>query len=504
VTLKRVLAIAAALIVLVLVGLGVAVYAMYSNARVSTVGELRFSQQLRIPPLLDPAADASGRKAFDLRLQEGARELLPGTRAQTWGVNGPYLGPTLRAGRGDVVQMNVRNDLPEASTVHWHGMHLPAHADGGPHQMIEPGEGWRPSWRVDQPATTLWYHPHPHGRTEDHVYRGLAGMFIVDDPRSRSLGLPDDYGVDDIPLIVQDPSLTDEGRLDFGQRSISPIGRLGDRTLVNGTLDPYLPVSHRRVRLRLLNASTARIYDIGFTDGREVQLIAGDGGLLESPRSVRRVRLSPGDRAEVVAEFRPGERAVLRSFEPDLGTDFFNERFAGGDDSFDLLQVRAEQELTDSPGVPARLGEGDGLDPADSVRTRHVRLSGSSAINGRSMEMDRIDEVVARGTTEVWEVENSSGIPHNFHPHDVRFRVLAYTGGPVPRDLAGLQDTVLIPPNETVRLVTRFEDYADPDTPYMFHCHFLEHEDRGMMGQFVVMDRLGDGAERRAEPHHGH
>jgi FtsP/CotA-like multicopper oxidase with cupredoxin domain len=254
------------------------------------------------------------------------------------------------------------------------------------------------------------------------------------------------------------------------------------------------------VRLRLLNASTARIYEIGFADGRGVQLIAVDGGLLETPRSVRRVRLSPGDRAEVVAEFRPGERAVLRSFEPELGTDFFNERFAGGDDSFDLLQVRAEQELTDSPAVPARLAGGDALNPADSVRTRHFRLSGSSAINGRSMEMDRVDEVMARGTTEVWEVENSSGIPHSFHPHDVRFRVLDYTGGPVRHDLAGLQDTVLIPPNETVRLVTRFEDYADPGTPYMFHCHLLEHEDRGMMGQFVVVDRLGD----RAEPHHDH
>jgi FtsP/CotA-like multicopper oxidase with cupredoxin domain len=453
------------------------------------VGELSFSHRLRIPPLLEPRPDGSGRRVFDLTLQQGRAELLPGNRADTWGVNGPYLGPTLRAARGDRLLMRVRNDLPETTTLHWHGMHLPAEADGGPHQMIEPGERWQPGWTVDQPAATLWYHPHLHGETEDHVYRGVAGMFILDDAQSQALELPDDYGVDDIPVILQDPRLSDDGALEFSQGAISPIGRLGDTTLVNGTYDPYLPVSTRRVRLRLLNASTARSYDVGFDDDRELHLVGTDGGLLEAPRRVRRVLLSPGERAEVVAQFRPGERAVLRSFEPDLGADVFNERFSGGDDRFDLLQLRAARVLAPAPGLPARLsGGGASLDPSDSVRTRRFELSGSSSINGRSMELVRIDEVVTRGTTEVWEVENRAGIPHSFHPHDVRFRVLDYAGKPPPPEVSGLQDTVFVPPNETVRLVTRFEDYADPDLPYMFHCHVLEHEDRGMMGQFVVVE----------------
>jgi blue copper oxidase len=477
-----------AALLVVLLGLGVAAVVVYTRADVSTVGELAFTQRLRVPPLLDPPPDASGRKVFDLTLEQGRAELLPGEPTDTWGVNGAYLGPTLRASRGDTLLMRVRNELPETTTLHWHGMHLPAEADGGPHQTIEPGDRWEPSWTVDQPATSLWYHPHPHGETEDHVYRGVVGMFILDDARSRTLELPDDYGVDDIPVILQDARLSKDGSLEFSQGIISPIGRLGDVTLVNGTFDPHLPVSRRRVRFRLLNASTARIYDVGFADQRESLLIATDGGLLETPRPVRRVRLSPGDRAEIVADFRPGERVVLRSFEPELGTDWFNERFVGGDDNLDLLQVRAAPELGPAPRVPRRLGSHETLDPARSVRVRRFELSGSSSISGRSMNLDRIDQTMIRDTTEVWEVENPTGVPHSFHPHDVRFRVIDYGGGPPPQDVSGLQDTVLVPPGETIRLVTRFEDYSDPDNPYMFHCHLIEHEDRGMMGQFVVVE----------------
>jgi blue copper oxidase len=134
----------------------------WSQADMSNVGQLRFQSQLKVPPLLEPRVDGAGRKLFDLRLQAGTSELLAGKPTETWGANGAYLGPTLRATRGDRVAVNVRNGLPEATTIHWHGMHLPAAADGGPHQPIQPGATWSPSWRIDQPAATLWYHPHPH------------------------------------------------------------------------------------------------------------------------------------------------------------------------------------------------------------------------------------------------------------------------------------------------------------------------------------------------------
>jgi FtsP/CotA-like multicopper oxidase with cupredoxin domain len=462
---------------------------MWVTAPQGNVGELRFANALRIPPLLDPRADGRGRKLFDLTLQAGRAELLPGTTAESWGVNGPYLGPTLRADVGDEVAMRVRNELPEATTtIHWHGMHLPAAADGGPHQPIEPGATWTPSWTIDQPAATLWYHPHPHRETEDHVYRGLAGMFILDDPAAERLRLPDEYGVDDVPVIIQDMRLDDDGSIDLGQSPISPIGRLGDDILVNGTYDPHLEVTTERVRLRLLNASTARVYDVGFDDGRSFALVATEQGLVERPRRLSRLQLSVGERAEIVVELSPGERTVLRSFAPELGTDFFNARFSGGDDSFDLLQLRAAERLAPGPALPDRLAAPPAPDPATAVRTRSFELSSPSSIDGRSMDMERIDQRVRVGTTEVWEVRNEHSLPHSFHPHDVRFRILEFAGGPPPPALEGLKDTVLIPPGETVRFVTEFSDYADDEQPYMFHCHLLQHEDRGMMGQFVVTD----------------
>jgi FtsP/CotA-like multicopper oxidase with cupredoxin domain len=381
--------------------------------------------------------------------------------------------------------MRVRNDLPEATTIHWHGMHLPAAADGGPHQPIQPGTTWTPSWRIDQPAATLWYHPHPHETTEDHLYRGVAGLFLLDDPEAGAL--PDRYGVDDVPVILQDKRFDRDGNLDFGQSPFSPIGRLGDQLLVNGTHDPHLNITSQRVRLRLLNASTARVYDIGFADDRTFELVATDGGLMERPHPTTRVPLSPGERAEIVAEFQPGERVVLRSFPPDLGLDRFQGRFAGADDSFDLLQLRAATTLTPSPPVPDPLTRHQGLDEAEVLTTRGLALNGSSRINDRRMDLGRVDQTATVDTTERWEVTNRSGNPHNFHVHGVRFKVAADAGGPPPPALAGWKDTVFLPPGGTVRLLVQMPGYADPAMPYMFHCHLLQHEDNGMMGQFVVV-----------------
>jgi len=476
-----------ALILLVVLGLVGLAAAVYARADTSTVGRLSFANRLKIPPLLSPRTDGSGRKVFDLRLQTGSSELLPGRPTPTWGANGAYLGPTLRASRGDRVTVHVANGLPETTTIHWHGMHLPARADGGPHQMIAPGAAWSPSWTIDQPAATLWYHPHPHGSTEDHVYRGVAGLFMLDDPEAGALALPERYGVDDIPLVVQDKRLDRQGRLDFADSAFHPIGRLGGDVLVNGTHDPHLEVASQRVRFRLLNASTARVFEIGFADGRAFDLIGSDGGLLDAPRRVTRVPLSPGERAEVVATFRPGERPVLRSFPPHLGTNALEDRFAGGDDSFDLLQVRAAATLAPSPAVPERLVRHQRLDQGAVSRTRTFDLDGFSTINGREMDMGRVDQTVALGATEIWEVRNQSGNPHSFHVHDVRFKVVDYAGGPRPPTLDGWKDTVFVPPGGRARLLVRFGGYADPAVPYMFHCHLLRHEDNGMMGQFVVV-----------------
>lgn len=467
---------------------------VWTQAQTSTAGTLRFEHELHVPPLLEPRDDGAGRLAFELRARVGSSELRSGSRSETWGFNGAQLGPTLRARRGDRITVRVANDLPVATTVHWHGMHLPARADGGPHGSIEPGRSRTVRWRVDQPAATLWYHPHPHGATEEHVYRGLAGMFILDDAAAGRLDLPDAYGVDDFPVIVQDKRLDGRGRLSFDEDLISPLGRLGDTVLVNGTPDPHLRVTTTAVRLRLLNASTARSYAFGFADGRPLSLVATDGGLLPAALRRRRVQLSPGERAEVVVHVGPGERLVLRSFPPDLGDlGTFDARFSGAHDTLDILQLRAADRLRASP-PPARTLVARRV-PEDPERVRRFDLSGVS-INGRRLHMGRIDEVVEVGTTELWELRNRTGTPHSFHVHGPRFWIDSIDGRPPPPDLRGPKDTVLVAPRTTVRIVTRFDDYVDPTTPYMFHCHLLRHEDRGMMGQLAVVADEG----RRTSP----
>ncbi|MFI2365084.1 multicopper oxidase family protein [Promicromonospora sp. NPDC019610] len=466
---------------------------------VTPVDEVEFTNELAIPPLA-PSRVVDGTRVFSLTAQEGTTELLPGIETRTWGFDGSYLGPTLRAERGERVAVDVTNDLAEPTSVHWHGMHLPAAMDGGPHQEVEPGATWRPTWRIDQPAATLWYHPHPHGATEKHVYRGLAGLFLLDDDASRRADLPQEYGIDDVPVIVQDKILDDDGQLELEDNGSEP-GTLGKIVLANGTVGAYHEVTTERVRLRLLNGSTARTYQLGFPD-REMDLVATDGGLLDAPVRLKQVRLAPGERAEVVVRMAPGETTRLHSFEADLGGVVVP--FAmGGNDAFDVLELRAADRLAPSPEpawTPSVHAGEDALRESDAAVTREFELD-DRHINGRTMDMARIDEAATVGDTEVWQVRSIVPMPHSFHVHDVQFRILTVDGDPPPPELAGPKDTVYLEPQRTYRLLMRFDDYTDPDVPYMFHCHMLLHEDEGMMGQFVVVE---PGQEPGTVPeHHG-
>ncbi|MGP3926135.1 multicopper oxidase family protein [Streptomyces sp. 8N616] len=484
---------------------------MYATADTNTAGKVEFTNRLAIPPLDTGRRGSSGRRVFHLRAAKGKHRLRRGRPTETWGLNGPYLGPTLRAARGDTVVVNLRNDLPETTSLHWHGMHLPARMDGGPHQAVEPGRTWSPTWTIDQPAATLWYHPHPHEQTARHVYRGMAGMFILDDDddgavRDAARGaLPIRYGVDDIPVIVQDKRLDGDNQLDTTSPRMSGVGILGNLICVNGTTEPYHQVTTERIRLRLLNASNARFYRFGFADHRPFALVGTDGGLLPAPHETRRIQLSPAERAEIVVTLKPGEQAVLRSFPPDLDLNLWDRRFNGGDDTLDILQLRAAPRLAPSPKLPQRLAEAPALATTSTKVDRTFELSNFS-INGKSMNMRRIDFTAPRDTTEVWEVTANDAVQHNFHVHDVQFQVLSVGGKQPPPELRGWKDTVHTPPGVPIRLALRFRDHSDPRFPYMYHCHVLYHEDQGMMGQFVVVapgqrpGRIGSGSGH----HHGH
>lgn len=465
---------------LVLLAVGASVWFAFNASRPTppAAGSTTFSRELRVPALA-PSVVEDGVRIFRLQAGEGRTAFVPQGETPTLGYNGSYLGPTLVAARGERVRVEVENALTDSTTVHWHGMHLPAAMDGGPHTPIPAGERWSPEWVIDQPAASLWYHPHLHGRTREQVDAGLAGMFLVTDAEEAALALPREYGVDDVPLIVQDRSFSADGAF-AGGLSMQFDGVLGDTILVNGTVAPYFEATTERVRLRLLNGSSARMYDFAFDDGREFALVGTDGGLLAGPAPSTSIPLSPGERAEIVVALSPGEDVVLRSQAPDPALH------AGGA-AFDVLELRAAASLAPSPEVPRTLAVLPEASAADAAAHRDFAMSGHE-INNREMDLGRADFVAAVDTTEVWTVRNDNPLPHSFHVHDTQFRVLSVDGAPPPARLSGWKDTIALEWDREYRLLVRFEDYADPTTPYMYHCHLLWHEDQGMMGQFLVVE----------------
>ncbi|MFC6566752.1 multicopper oxidase family protein [Actinoplanes utahensis] len=500
------------MVAVTVLGSGAALFMAYSDAEIAKTDGADYTRPLAIPPLLMPTAEADGTKRFRLEMRTGRTELLPGEKTDTWGINGSHLGPTLRAKRGDKVAVDVTNALPETTTLHWHGMHLPPEMDGGPHQTVQPGKTWSPSWEIDQPASTLWYHPHLDGRTEKHVYRGLAGMWLLDDEESERLTLPQRYGVDDIPLILQDKRMNDDGELQ-GPPILTgkvlaggPVGLVGDKIFVNGTYQPMFAATTTKVRMRVLNGSNGRTYHLGFADGRRFDLIGVDNGLLEKPAPRTRLPVSPGERVEIVVDVKPEDSVVLRSFPFDLGTPFPGNRIAGGDDTLDLLRIAAGDRLEPSPAVPARLAGSSLPDPPAGARTRTMHLAGQSYINNKTMNMSRVDEVLTAGTTEIWNVTTDE-MPHSLHLHGTAITVMDVDGRPPQPWDSGPKDTVFLRPGGRTRIAVHAPKHASERFPYMFHCHVLFHEDRGMMGQFLAV-RPGREEQvsrdlKDAHAHHG-
>ncbi|WP_198020047.1 multicopper oxidase family protein [Nocardioides sp. J54] len=426
-------------------------------------------------PLRVPEEVRVGAGPVRLTVQRGTTAILPGTRTPTCGVNGSFLGPTLRVRTGQQVRLDVVNTLDEVTTLHWHGMHLPARMDGGPHQPIAPGATWSPRWTVQNPASTQWYHPHTHGQTARQVFSGVAGLIVVDDDHAAALSLPAEYGVDDLPCILQDRTIEDDGSMPF--ETDASYGQMGTDMLVNGTMGAYVEVSRTVVRFRVLNASNARLYNLGFADDREFTVVAGDQGLLPQAVRLSRLRLGPAERAELVVELEPGE--VVR-----MTTKAGSATIDQGD--FDLLEVRVAADARPGAAVPTALGGAAPVVPPAGATVRRFALNGHSAINGKEMDMTRIDEVVPAGAVEVWEVENTYEV-HNFHVHGCAFTVIDRDVVPPQPWETGRKDTVHLPEGSTARLAVQFGPDTDPDSPFMYHCHILRHEDLGMMGQFVVV-----------------
>jgi len=442
---------------------------------------------------------------FSLRIHDSTKQYLTGAATGTAAYNSnAILGPTLIFNKGNTVQMHVKNELTDSTTVHWHGIHLPAIMDGGPHQVIAPGAEWNPTWIVKNNAATYWYHPHLHMKTSEQLIQGLGGLIIVRDETESALNLPRTYGIDDIPLILNDKRFEAVTNQFIGSR-------YGDTMMCNGTLNAQYNVPAQVVRFRLLNAAPDRAYNIGFSDNRSFSVIGGDGGLLNNPVALTRYILSPGERIEILVNFsgQQAQNVRLRAFNASLPSDisgsdpdnantadFVRNKLGARDFDivrFDVVSTTANAVTT----IPSSLITNDTIDSTQASVTRTIKITQAGLacpdpttrcawFNKQFFDMNRIDYKVKQDATEIWEITNNALTSHPFHIHDVSFKILSKSTGAIPNYEKGWKDVVLVRKGETVRFIAKFSDYADSTHPYMYHCHVSFHEDEGMMGQFVV------------------
>jgi len=444
---------------------------------------------------------------FNLSLQNGTTQLFDGDATETMGANGGNLAPTLIFEQGEFVNINVTNNIGEETTIHWHGMHISPENDGGPHSVIMPGETWNPNFTVMDKACTMWYHPHLHEKTNEHVTKGITGFIIIRDDEEAALDLPRTYGVDDFPLNLQTKQ--------FDASNQIVIGEHGDNVpMVNSTIDAFVEFPAQVVRLRVLNGSSMRVFNLGFSNNSTFYQIGSDGGLLSEPISMDRLLLAPAERAELLVDLSDmtGESIELKSYGSTLpqsaygiaglstmqgvAPSGYNSNELNGND-FILLGINVGAQ-TDNPilTIPSLLVDVTPIDESEATLTRNLQITapnmmqnsitGPFVFDGQSFDMNVINQTVQLGDTEIWEIFNMSMVAHPFHIHDVQFYILDRNGVIPPENERGRKDVVLVKNMETVRFIAKFEDHADDEVPYMYHCHMLQHEDEGLMGQFIV------------------
>lgn len=461
-----------------------------------------YSQTLLIVP------DTLSGSSISLNMHKDSVQFFPnGPISQTYAYNNyKYLGPTLILRKGTNVSINVNNQISDTTTVHWHGLHVPSIWDGGPHTTILPNNNWNPQFTIMDNASTYWYHPHLHTKTTEQAIKGAAGLIIVKDPIEAALNLPRTYGIDDYPIIAQ------VQQYDINNQAM-PLGMQDSTILINGAranngYSVFANLPAQVVRLRLLNASGERVLNFGLSGNINFSMIASDGGLLDNSVILNRIRLAPGERAEILVDLTGmnGQTIYLMSYASELAMGVqggptmpmpngppMDSPLNGID--FNLMQINVVPQ-TNSPitTIPNSLTSNNPYNTSNANITRTIRFTADSLMvmdgpfyfNNNSYDMMRIDYDIPINNTEIWKLVNETMVAHPFHIHDVQFFLIERSGfSPAPEE-SGRKDVVLVPPGDSVMFITKFEDFADTVIPYMYHCHILMHEDDGMMGQFIV------------------
>lgn len=430
---------------------------------------------LPIPALLEDKNPEEGISDYYLNVQKGTTNFMDDLLTPTLGYNGNYLGPVLKTVRGEEINMHISNELNDTTSVHWHGLETNGPEDGGPRQIIGVNSTWEPSFTINQPAATLWFHPHVIGTTATQVYQGLAGLIIIEDENSKSLNLPDDYGDNDIPLIIQDRSFNEDGTFVYANNMMN--GAVGDKIIVNGAITPYLDVKQMKYRFRIVDGANASNYNLRLSDDSEFYQIASDGGLLEKPIESKKIFVSPGERAEIIIDFDKYQEGDVVELLTDTKL---------------VMTFRIGEAAEDLTVIPERLTEIEKIDESLVTSVKTIELDGMGhmvSINGRKFDMNRIDDNVTLGDIEIWEITSNSTMMgkmgHPFHIHGTQFQILSRDGKEPPLSEQGWKDTVFVQADETVRIIVKF-NYKGV---FMYHCHILEHEEAGMMGQLEVIEQ---------------
>lgn len=430
------------------------------------------------PPVLENASRAPHIVEVSLTAAPAHLALIDGKATDVLAYNGHIPGPTLDVREGDSVVVHFRNMLSEPTTVHWHGLHIPASEDGSPFYPVMPGRQHDYAFRIPVgSAGTYWYHPHPDHRTGHQIAMGLFGAIIV-----RAANDPIPASVHEKLLVLSDNRFRPDGSIDLADASPMTMamdaenGREGNVLFVNGKITPSVTIRSGEVqRWRIINASAARVYRLSL-EGAPLLLVAKSGGLFEHPVEVRDIVLANSDRVEVLVRGgTPGTHATLQALPYDRYDS--HTRPPDWDQPRELLSVHYSDPSPEAPiAIPATLRHIAWLDTTHVAAHRLVVLT-QGMINGKRMDMHRVDFTGRVGTTEIWEIENLVGMDHPFHLHGFQFQVLDRNG--IPEPVPRWEDTINVPKHESARIVVRFDDFAGK---WMFHCHILDHEDMGMMG----------------------
>lgn len=442
-----------------------------------------FARPLPISPVLSPVGGPPGQDSYTITMQEAMASILPGRPTPVWTYNGIYPGPTIRARANRQVNVLQVNNLTEPMSVHLHGGFAAPQDAGHPDDLISPTALKTYTYPNAQLPATLWYHDHAVDVTGPHVYMGLAGFYIMSDTVEDNLNLPN--GANDVPLMIQDRLFNPNGTLSYPLTDDALVrGVLGDRMLVNGVIQPFFQVTRRKWRFRLLNGSSARIYDFALSNGQPFIQIGSDGGLLGAPVNRSVIRLGPAERADVVIDFTsllPGTQVYLRNLNRMIPTSL--DRAAR-----DILRFDVGNLAADASQVPAVLRPvvplGTEIRTRDFVLTQGMQ-SGRPvwSINGLLYDPSRIDANPTVGDIEIWRFVNNSAQSNPMHIHLVQFQIVDIGGVPPGPGENGWKDTVNVPAGQTARVKARFAGFTGI---YAFNGQNLEHADHRMMGQLQI------------------